>query len=310
MNSLPRFAVAALSLAAIAAGRAQTIADLPDDKFKLVVEKTQLYTKALNATRAVQKSYDRYASWVDMKTGPTGKEKAIDTGVPDISSALQDIADAAKKGPGMWPPVANVDGTAQKLADATTALVPVVKSASDYYAQRQYKSDAAKRGQELHGQMMPLFQQVFASELALRRELSAVRDDVERRNLAQIEKEHGKNYDWHLRSFLIAAKTLTDLLPNHVDATMIDGARFKARFGALQAAHTLFTQYCVGHPDEVQKAVLATSLDDFFAATRVLRGVLEAPKPDRAVYITKVSDLAAKYDELVLRTTPPPTASR
>jgi len=301
MNSLPRFAVAALLLLASAAGRAQTIADLPDDKFKLVVEKTQLYTKALNASRAVQKSYDRYASWVDVKVGPTGKEKAIETGVPEINSALQEITDAAKKGPAMWPPLPSVDGMAQKLADA-----------SEYYAQHQYKTDAVKHGQELHGQMIPMFQQFFTSELAMRRELSAVREDVERRNLAQIEKEHGKNYAWHLRSFLIAAKTLADLLPNNVDATMIDGARFKARFGALQASYTLFTQYCVEHPAEVEKAVLATSLEDFFAATRVLRGILEAPKPDRNVYILKVNELAAKYDELMQRTTapPPPTASR
>jgi hypothetical protein len=159
----------------------------------------------------------------------------------------------------------------------------------------------------LHAQLLPLFEQFFGFEMALRRELSAVREDIERRTLAAIEKEHGKNYEWHLRSFLIAAKTLADLLPNHVDATMIEGARYKARFANLQAAYTLFTQYCVEHPAEVQKAILATSLDDFFAATRILRGVLEAPKPDRQVYLTKVNDLAAKYDELVQRTT---TAAR
>lgn len=310
MKSLPRFAVAAIFLAAVAAGYAQTIAELPDDKFKLVVEKTQLYTKSLNAARAVQKSYDRYASWVDMKAGPTGKEKSIETGMSDISGALQEIADAGKKGPGMWPPLPNLDSLAQKLADATAALAPVVKSASDYYAQRQYKSDGAKRGQELHGQMVPMFQQVFAAELALRRELSAVRDDVERRILAQIEKEQGKNYEWHLRNFLAAAKTLADLLPNHVDAAMIEGARYKQRFANLQTAYTLFTQYCVEHPAEMQKAVLATSLEDFFAATRILRGLLDAPKLDKQVYITKVNDLAAKYDELLQRTAPTNTASR
>jgi hypothetical protein len=310
MKSLPRFAVAALVLAAVAAGRGQTIADLPEDKFKSVVEKTQLYCKALNATRAVQKSYDRYASWVDIKAGPTGKEKAIETGLPDISGALQEIADAGKKGPGLWPPLPSVDAVAQKLADATAALAPVVKDASDYYAQRQYKTDGAKRGKELHGQLLPIFQQVFSSELAFRRELSAVREDIERRILAKIEKEQGKNYEWHLRSFLISAKTLADLLPNHVDAPMIEGARYKQRFANLQASYTLFTQYCVEHPAEVQKAVLATSLEDFFAATRILRGLLDAPKLDKQVYLTKVNDVAAKYDALVERTTPTATASR
>ncbi len=311
MKTLPRVVVAAaLLLAASAAGRAQTIGDLPDDKFKLVVDKTLLYTKALNAARTVQKAYDKYASWVDVKTGPTGKEKAIASGLPDIASAVQDIAEAAKNGPGMWPPLPNVDAMAQKLADATNALAPVAKNASDYYSQGQYKKDAAKQGQALHAELVPKFEQFFGSEMALRRELSAVREDVERRYLAQIEKEKGKNYEWHLRSVLIAARTVADLLPNHVDAAMIEGARFKARFGALQAAYMAFGQYCVEHPAEVQKTILSTSLDDFLAATRILRGVLDAPKPDRQVYVTKVSDLAAKYDILLERTSATGTASR
>src|SRR3954451_4506089 len=160
MNSLPRFAVAALLLAASAAGRAQSLADLPDDKFKSLVEKTVLYTKSLAAARTVQKSYDRYAAWVDLKAGPTGKEKAIE-GIVDIAGALQEISDAGANGPGMWPPLPGVDGMAQKLAQATTALAPVVKTASDYYAQKKYKTDAVKQGQELHGQMLPVFEQFF-----------------------------------------------------------------------------------------------------------------------------------------------------
>jgi hypothetical protein len=137
----------------------------------------------------------------------------------------------------------------------------------------------------------------------LRRELSAVREDVERRNLAQIEKEQGKNYEWHLRSFLMAARPLADLLPNHAAAAMIEAGRYRVRFSNLQAAYTLFTQYCLEHPAEVPKAALGPSLEDFFSATRILRGVLDAPKPDRLVYLAKVNDLAAKYDELVQRTT-------
>ncbi|HEV2804388.1 MAG TPA: DUF3829 domain-containing protein [Chthoniobacterales bacterium] len=307
MKSLPRFAVAALLLAASAAGRAQSIADLPDDKFKSLVEKTVLYTKALAAARTVQKSYDRYAAWVDLKAGPTGKEKAID-GIADIAAALQEIASAGANGPGMWPPLPGVDGMAQKLAQTTASLAPVVKSASEYYAQKKYKADAAKHGQELHAQMLPMFEQFFVSEIGMRRELSVVLEDVERRNLARIEKEQGKNYEWHLRNFLFAAKTLADLLPNHVDAAMIESARYRTRFSNLQAAYTEFTQYCLQHPAEVQKIVVTKSLDDFIAATRILRGILEAPKPDRQVYMAKVTDLSSKYDALLQTTTT--TASR
>ena len=243
MKSLPRLVVAAVLLAASTSGRAQTIADLPEDKFKSLVDKAALYAKALGAARTVQKSYDHYATWVDIKIGPTGKERSID-GLSDIG-ALPEITAAAAKGPGMWPPLGSVDEMAQKLAQASNALAPLVKIASEYYAQRQFKNDGAKRGQELHGQMLPLFEQFFSAELAMRREFSAVFEDIERRYLAQIEKELGKNYEWHLRSFLLAAKTLADLLPNHADAAMIEGARYKSRFANLQVAYTLFTQYCV-----------------------------------------------------------------
>jgi hypothetical protein len=60
MKSLPRLVVAAVLLATSAAGRAQTIADLPEDKFQALVEKAALYAKALGAARTVQKSYNRY----------------------------------------------------------------------------------------------------------------------------------------------------------------------------------------------------------------------------------------------------------
>jgi Protein of unknown function (DUF3829) len=306
MKSLPRLVVAAVLLAASTAGRAQTVAELPEDKFKSLVEKTALYTKALNAARVVQKSYDRYAASIDLKTGPTGKEKTLE-GLLDISGAAQEIADASKNGPGMWPPLPGIDGAAQKLAASTAALAPVVKTASEYYAQKKYKTDAAKQGQELHAQMLPMFEQFFASEIAMRRELGVVLEDIERRHLAQIEKEHGKNYDWHLRNFLFAAKTLADLLPNHIDAAMIETARYRTRFGNLQAAYTEFTQYCVQHPAEVQKVVVTKSLDEFVAATRILRGILDAPKCDRQVYLAKVTDLSTKYDALLQNTT---TASR
>lgn len=294
---------ALLFFSAAATARAQTIADLPEDRFKTLVEKTNLYVKALKATRGIQRSYDRYASWVDLKVGPTGKEHSIDNGLYEIpGGTLQEIVDAGQKGPGMWPPLPNADDTAKKLAEAATALTPVVKTASEYYAQHSYKGDGTKRGQELHAQMMPLFQQVFAFEAVLRRELRAVKEDVDRRNLAQLEKEHGKNFEWHLRSFLLAAETLGDLLPTRADAPMIDGARYKPRFMNLKAAYDGLKQFNTDHPDEAKLAkALGNSVEDFFGAGEFLRRVVESPKPDRQMYLTKVNELATKYEDLVQR---------
>lgn len=297
-------ATAVLSFAGSPVGHGQTIADLPEDRFRTLVEKTNLYVKALKATRSIQRSYDRYASWVDVKVGPTGRERSID-GLPEINSTtLQEIVDAGQKGSGLWPPLPNVEAAAQKLAAAATALGPLVKSASDYYAQKGYKNDGAKRGQELHTEMMPLFEQAFAAEAALRRDLRGVKEDVARRNLAQLEKEKGKNFEWHLRTFLLAAETVGDLLPSRVDAPLIDGTRYKPRFANLEAAYTAFKQFSAAHPEEAKLVTyLGTSVEDFFGVSKLLRQVLESPKPDKQLYLAKVSELAAKYEELGQRAT-------
>ena len=172
---------------------------------------------------------------------------------------------------------------------------PLVKTASDYYAQKGYKNDGAKRGQELHSEMMPLFEQAFAAEAALRRDLRGVKEDVARRNLAQLEKEKGKNFEWHLRTFLLAAETVGDLLPSRVDAPLIDGTRYKPRFANLETAYTAFKQFSAAHPEEAKLvSYLGTSVEDFFGVSKLLRQVLESPKPDKQLYLTKVSELAAK----------------
>jgi hypothetical protein len=54
-----------------------SLTDLPDQEFQPRAEKTNLYVKALNAPRNVQRSYDRYASWIEMKKDPTGTERYI-----------------------------------------------------------------------------------------------------------------------------------------------------------------------------------------------------------------------------------------
>ena len=301
--------LSAILVTAAPIGRSQnpSIADLADADFKSLAEKTNLYVKALNATASVQRSYDRYASWVDVKKGPTGKERYIDYSLYEISrGTVDEIAQAATKGPDLRPLLPDVDAAVQKLARAATALAPLVKNASDYYEQQDYKDDGAKRGQELHRQMMPLFEQVFSAEAALRRGLDSVKAEVDRRQLAQIEKQHGKNYEWHLRSFMMAAKTLADLVPASAGAPAIEGKLYNARFAELDAAYKAFTEFCESHPDEVKKVLMASFVEsavkDFFGASKFLRRVLEAPKPNKQEYITKVNDLVQKYNDLIQRT--------
>ena len=286
---------------------AVSAADLPEPEFESLVEKTNLYVKALNAASNAQRSYNRYASWVDVKKGPTGKERYITYGLYEISkSQVDEVKQAAQKGPALKPALPELDAVIVRLASSFGALEPLVKKANDYYDQEDYKDDAAKGGQELHAGMMPLFQQTFAAEAELRRGLDVLKAQVDRRQLTVIEKTSGKKYEWHLRSFMIAAKSLINLLPENPDAPAIDAATYKERYAELEEAYNAFQSFMSENPDEVKKVIMASFVDstvkDFFAASKFLRRTLEAGKLDRSEYLNRVGATAKSYNDLIQRT--------
>ena len=278
-----------------------------DPDFQTLIEKTNMYVRALNSVSAAQRTYDRYASWIDVKKGPTGKERYISYGLYEINkSSVDDVRKAAQKGPEMKPPLPEIDTTIRRLSEAFSALEPLVKKAADYYEQEDYKDDGAKLGQELHTQMMPLFERTFAGERQLRRQLDEIKRDLDKRQLAEIEKTDGRKYQWHLRSYLIAAKELINLLPENADAPPIEASAYKVKFSAVEETYNAFQTFGSENPDELKKIMLGgmveSSVKDFYTASKFLRRTLEAPKLDRSEYIEKVGELARKYNELINRT--------
>jgi hypothetical protein len=282
-------------------------AGMPEAEFQSLVEKTNLYVKALNAVNSAQRSFDRYSSWLDVKKGPTGKERYISYGLYEISkSSVDEVKQAAQKGPQLKPALPNLDSVIVRLAESFSALEPLVKKAHDYYEQEDFKDDAAKGAKELHAAMMPLFESTFTAERDLRRERGALKNEVDQRQLAQIEKLSGKKYEWHLRSFLLAAKALINLLPENSEAPPITAAVYKPRYAELETAYNAFTTFVSENPDEVKKVMLASFVEstvkDFFTASKFLRRVLEAEKLDRREYFNRVGELAKTYNDLIQRT--------
>lgn len=282
-------------------------AELSDAEFETLVEKTNLYVKALNAVSSAQRSYDRYASWVDLKKGPTGKERYISYGLYEISkSSVDEVKQAAQKGPQLKPALPELDSVIVQLAESFSGLEPLVKKAHDYYEQEDFKDDAAKAAKELHAGMMPFFAKTFAAERELRRGLDTLKAQVDQRQLAQIEKTSGRKYEWHLRSYLLAAKSLIKLLPENPEAPVIAAGEYKTRYAELESAYNAFQTYCSENPDELKKVMLASFVEstvkDFFTASKFLRRVLEAPKLDRREYFTRVGEVAKTYNDLIQRT--------
>lgn len=309
MNTRWFYALALISTTAIAQDTTPSLvpADLPEAEFQSLLEKTNLYVKALNAVANSQRTYDRYASWVDVKKGPTGKERYISYGLYEISKySVDEVKKAAEKGPKLKPELRELDALVERMAESFTALEPVVKKAHDYYAQEDYKDDGAKGARELHAAMMPLFEQTFAAEKQVRRRLDLVKTQVDQRQLAQIEKVSGRKYEWHLRSFLLAAKSLINLLPENANSAPVDAADYQARYSEVESAYNNFAAYVSANPEELKRVILAsfveTAVKDFFAASKFLRRTLEAPKLDRREYFTRLGELAKTYNDLIQRT--------
>ena len=296
-----------LGLLATTTGGAPKTQAASDEDLDALVAKTNLYVNALNAVSNIRRTYDRYASWVDLKKGITGKERYITYGLYDINtSSVKDVTNAAEKGPKLPPPLAELDATIVRLSDAVSALAPLVNKASDYYEQEDYKDDNAALGQELHGKMMPLFEKVFAAERELRKELEIIKTHLDQQQLAQLEKTSGRKYHWYLRSYMIAAKRVVTLLPDNPEARPISADEYKDRYGELESAYNAFQAFTSEHPEEVKKIMMASFVEsaakDFFAASKFLRRTLEAPKLDRREYIERVGELAENYNTLIQRT--------
>ncbi len=282
-------------------------AQMPEPEFRALVDKTNLYVKALNAVETVRRSHDRYTSWVDVKKGVTGKERYITYGLYELStSSVNDIKQAAQKGPKMRPRLPVLDDLVVQLADAVTPLDPLVKKASTYYNQEDFRDDNAKLGQELHLQMMPLFRKIFEAEDEFRDGIDAIKVQLDQRQLAELERTAGRKYEWHLRSLMIAAKGVVNLLPDGPGAPPISAKEYKTRYSDLEAAYEAFQAYSSEYPDEVKKVLMASfvnsAVDEFYTASKFLRRTLEAPKLDRREYVERVTEVARKYNQLIQRT--------
>jgi hypothetical protein len=91
-NTLNRFVAAAAAMWVLAASAlAQTsspmtinVPQLNEAEFQRWVGKSNAYVELLNDSTRALDSLRRYASWVDMKLGPTGKERYISYGLYSV----------------------------------------------------------------------------------------------------------------------------------------------------------------------------------------------------------------------------------
>jgi hypothetical protein len=224
-QTVPGFTRLLLLIAGSAGALGVPLQSAAAEGVQATLEKANAYIEIAKRTERVVESWERYASWVNMKTGPTGKERYISYGMYDLSD-MTDSLKVAREASGAEPSVPKLDAAMTRYIDAYEALAPLVNQASAYYDRNGYQTDNAAQGQALHKQMVPLATAFLAERDSMMPELRAFVRDVEQQEIAAIEKREGRSAAWQVGHVMHTVNRVIDLFPRNrlqpIDSDTLD----------------------------------------------------------------------------------------
>lgn len=195
-----------------------------DEGLRAEISKSNAYTALMNRTLRAVESWRRYASWVDMKKGPTGKERYITYGMYSLYDVTKEIS-AAEAATTASPALPEIDATVKRYIAAYQELAPLITRAERYYERKDYRDDGAAEGRKLHEGMVPAANAFLKERATLDEQMRVYRRDLDGRELAAIETQEGKSARWQVRNIMINARAVIDLLPSD-DSPVVDMKAF------------------------------------------------------------------------------------
>lgn len=206
---------------------APVVATADDADLQAAIAKSNAYTALMNRTLRAIQSWERYASWVDMKKGPTGKERYISYGMYslyDVAGEIRKAEEAAANAPAL----PEIDAVVRRYIKAYQDLAPLVTRAERYYERKDYRDDNAAEGQKLHVAMVPAATAFLAERAALDATMRVYKKSLDAREMAAVERREGRSARWQLRNIMIHARAVMDLMPSNekpiVDLKAFDAA--------------------------------------------------------------------------------------
>lgn len=200
-----------LALLAVFAGPG-TEARAEPASIEAVLSKANAYIEVMTSTERAVESWERYRSWVNMKTGPTGQERYISYGLYDLSDVRGQL-DEARKVAAADPKAGKLDALMMRTIEAYEALEPVINQASGYYERKGYETDKAQEGKALHAKLMPLAGAFLSARDDAMPELRLFVRDTEGQELAAVEARDGRTAGWHVGHVLHRANRVFDVFP-------------------------------------------------------------------------------------------------
>jgi len=235
-------------------------------------EKLNPYIDCINGVSdRVHDAENRYFSWVNDKTGPTGKERSV-YGLYSISDPANCVTGVTKART-MKPSIPDLETAGAAYAAAATTAYPVMKEANDYYDQKNYKDDKMAKGKEFHPKLVSAFEGFDKADKALRTQVDTLNRQVKERSLAKVEKAEGKKLAYWRTDTMLLAEDLVKLGDSH-KLENLDVPKFTAKIDEYEKAVTELANYIGSHKDEASKYIMIDSLvseaKDFLVAAKEL----------------------------------------
>jgi hypothetical protein len=176
------------------------------------IEKANLYIETAKTTERAVDSWERYASWVNMKTGPTGKERYLSYGMYELYD-VEPLLKEARAATGREPRAESLDAAMVRYISAYEALAPVMTEAARYYDRQGYEADKMAKGKAYHTAMVPLATAFMAERTATMPLLRAHLSEVQALEVAALEAKDGRTAAWHTANVMAALHRVVDAFP-------------------------------------------------------------------------------------------------
>lgn len=237
-----------------------------DEALQAAIAKSNAYIGLMNRTLRASQSWSRYTSWVDVRKGPTGRERYIDYGLYSLYDVRGEI-EKALAATGEAPLVPELDATIKRYVEAYQALAPLITKANGYYERKDYRDDRMAEGKALHAMLVPAAEAFLKERALLDQQMRGFKRDLNVREIAAIEAAEGRNARWHVRNVMMTAEEVIERMPSNA-APVVKMPEFEEVLARYAAAVREMDTYAQANPGqfsgfESQPRSLLGKLRDF-----------------------------------------------
>ncbi len=231
--------------------------------------KFNAYVAYMNRTLRAIDSLDRYKSWVNMKTGPTGHERYI-YGLYSVNDLRSERKDAEAELPAA-PLLPDLDDAMRAYIAANEKLAPILNKADGYYSRADYKLDHMEQGKVFHAEIVEAGGAFLAARYQLEAVMNKQKLQFDMIRLATIEKREGRDARWQMTNVMMRGKQALDALHGGHGGG-VDMATFDTDMKEFGTAVTALDDYRADHPDALTG--FSSFPDDLLGHLRSVQGRL------------------------------------